>query len=281
MNPRYRPLAATTLIFVIAYAICISQYPGMWSTRVFGNFLTDNAFLGIAAVGATFVIISGGIDLSVGAVIGLTGVITAILISWVGIHPLAVFAIVIVGLVALPVLPVVLGMAVHRRVPSFSARMEKPMKIFSAVVLAAFVGTASSFLAFAALAAKRGLETTAHGRKSFFYSTGIAEGTETIIVFILCCLWPAHFPTIALAYAGLCILTVPTAPSDFLVEGLRTLGQLHVNHLPHIGLIDSHTKSRGRNHGSNTSGRPGILQARALFGRNPSVVGCRRNSISL
>ena len=54
MNPRYRPLAATTLIFVIAYAICISQYPGMWSTRVFGNFLTDNAFLGIAAVGATF-----------------------------------------------------------------------------------------------------------------------------------------------------------------------------------------------------------------------------------
>ncbi|MFN3363521.1 MAG: galactofuranose ABC transporter, permease protein YjfF [Allorhizobium sp.] len=96
MNPRYRPLAATTLIFVIAYAICISQYPGMWSTRVFGNFLTDNAFLGIAAVGATFVIISGGIDLSVGAVIGLTGVITAILISWVGLHPMAVFAIVLV-----------------------------------------------------------------------------------------------------------------------------------------------------------------------------------------
>ncbi len=96
MNPRYRPLAATTLIFVIAYAICIFQFPAMWSTRVFGNFLTDNAFLGIAAVGATFVIISGGIDLSVGAVIGLTGVITAILISWVGIHPLAVFAIVLV-----------------------------------------------------------------------------------------------------------------------------------------------------------------------------------------
>eukprot|EP01032_Pedospumella_encystans_P035062 gene35062-39650_t len=72
------------------------QYPGMWSTRVFGNFLTDNAFLGIAAVGATFVILSGGIDLSVGAVIGLTGVITAILISWVGIHPMAVFAIVLV-----------------------------------------------------------------------------------------------------------------------------------------------------------------------------------------
>ncbi|TPP06737.1 galactofuranose ABC transporter, permease protein YjfF [Rhizobium glycinendophyticum] len=96
MNPRYRPLAATTVIFIIAYAICIFQYPGMWSTRVFGNFLTDNAFLGIAAVGATFVILSGGIDLSVGAVIGLMGVITAILISWFGMHPLAVFAIVLV-----------------------------------------------------------------------------------------------------------------------------------------------------------------------------------------
>ncbi|CAH0342058.1 galactofuranose ABC transporter, permease protein YjfF [Rhizobium sp. CECT 9324] len=99
MNPRYRPLAATTLIFIVAYALCIFQYPGMWSTRVFGNFLTDNAFLGIAAVGATFVILSGGIDLSVGAVIGLTGVVTAILISWFGIHPLLVFAIVL-GLAA-------------------------------------------------------------------------------------------------------------------------------------------------------------------------------------
>ncbi|EHS51655.1 ABC-type transporter, integral membrane subunit [Rhizobium sp. PDO1-076] len=96
MNPRYRPLAATTLIFIIAYALCIFQYPGMWSTRVFGNFLTDNAFLGIAAVGATFVILSGGIDLSVGAIIGLTGVVTAILISWLGLHPLLVFAIVLV-----------------------------------------------------------------------------------------------------------------------------------------------------------------------------------------
>ena len=68
--------------------------------------------------------------------------------------------------------------------------------------------TGISFLAFAAIAAKRGLETNAHGRKSFFYNTGLAEGTETIIVFILFCLWPAHFPAIAFIYAGLCIVTV-------------------------------------------------------------------------
>lgn len=117
MNPRYRPLAATTLIFIVAYAVCIFQYPGMWSTRVLGNFLTDNAFLGIAAVGATFVIISGGIDLSVGAVIGLAGVVTAILISHLGLHPLAAFAIVLT-LAAL--FGAAMGAAIHfLQVPPF------------------------------------------------------------------------------------------------------------------------------------------------------------------
>jgi galactofuranose transport system permease protein len=93
MNPRYRPLVATLVIFALSYAICVFQFPGMWSTRVVGNFLTDNAFVGIAAVGATFVILSGGIDLSVGAVIGFTGVFVAILINSAGLHPLVAFAV--------------------------------------------------------------------------------------------------------------------------------------------------------------------------------------------
>lgn len=78
----------------------------------------------------------------------------------------------------------------------------------AAVLVASFVLTGVSFLAFAVIAAKRGAETQAHGRKSFFYSTGLAEGAETIAVFIAMCLWPAWFPTIAYAYAGLCVLTV-------------------------------------------------------------------------
>ncbi|WP_341643342.1 hypothetical protein [Thauera sp. SDU_THAU2] len=45
MNPRYLPLAATVAIFVVAYAVCVLQYPNMLSTRVIGNLLTDNAFL--------------------------------------------------------------------------------------------------------------------------------------------------------------------------------------------------------------------------------------------
>ena len=84
-----------------------------------------------------------------------------------------------------------------------------PVNLIPALVLACCFGlTGISFLAFAAIAGKRGMETSAHGKKSFFYSTGLAEGTETILVFLAACLWPAQFPTIALAYAGLCILTV-------------------------------------------------------------------------
>lgn len=76
------------------------------------------------------------------------------------------------------------------------------------VLVASFVLTGVSFLAFAVIAAKRGATTEAHGKKSFFYSTGLAEGTETIAVFIAMCCAPGWFATIAYAYAALCVLTV-------------------------------------------------------------------------
>lgn len=76
------------------------------------------------------------------------------------------------------------------------------------VLVASFVLTGISFLAFAVIAAERGQATEAHGKKSFFYSTGLAEGTETIAVFIAMCLFPQWFGAIAYAYAGLCVLTV-------------------------------------------------------------------------
>ncbi|MBY5412299.1 sugar ABC transporter permease YjfF [Rhizobium leguminosarum] len=96
MNSKYLPLLATVVIFVLAYAGCTLQYPNMLSTRVIGNLLTDNAFLGIAAVGMTFVIISGGIDLSIGSVIAFTGVFLAIILQNTSIHPLLAFALVLV-----------------------------------------------------------------------------------------------------------------------------------------------------------------------------------------
>lgn len=96
MNSKYLPLLATVVIFVLAYAGCTLQYPNMLSTRVIGNLLTDNAFLGIAAVGMTFVIISGGIDLSIGSVIAFTGVFLAVILQKTSIHPLLAFTIVLV-----------------------------------------------------------------------------------------------------------------------------------------------------------------------------------------
>jgi ribose/xylose/arabinose/galactoside ABC-type transport system permease subunit len=117
MSRSLRPLLATAIIFIIAYALAVMQFPGMFSTRVLGNFLTDNAFLGIAAVGMTFVILSGGIDLSVGAVIGFTGVLVAVLISWAGFHPIAAFA---VALLVAALFGGVMGLAIHYlQVPSF------------------------------------------------------------------------------------------------------------------------------------------------------------------
>lgn len=79
--------------------------------------------------------------------------------------------------------------------------------IAAAALLAAFCLTASSFLAFAAIAANRGFQSLAHGRKSFFYSTGLVEGTETIAFFLLMAALPGRFPTIAWIFAALCVVT--------------------------------------------------------------------------
>ena len=100
MNQKYLPLIATIVIFVVSYAACAAQYPNILSTRVIGNLLTDNAYLGIAAIGMTVVILSGGIDLSVGAVIAFSGVFIAVMLRDTGLHPLVVFALLLVGLAA-------------------------------------------------------------------------------------------------------------------------------------------------------------------------------------
>lgn len=92
MNPRLYPLAATIAIFLVACFLCWLQFPFMLSTRVAGNLLTDNAYLGIVAVGMTVVILSGGIDLSVGSVIAFSGVFIAVMLRDTSLHPLVVFA---------------------------------------------------------------------------------------------------------------------------------------------------------------------------------------------
>jgi len=75
-------------------------------------------------------------------------------------------------------------------------------------LVASFTLTAVSFLGYAAIAARRNDDDGAHGPKAFIYSTGLMEGGETIAFFLLFCLFPAFFPTLALIFAALCVLTV-------------------------------------------------------------------------
>ena len=78
---RNRTLIVTIAVFLLLLAVCVAQYPFVLSSRVAGNLLTDSAFLGVLAVGMTVVIISGGIDLSMGAVLAFVGVLLAVLIE--------------------------------------------------------------------------------------------------------------------------------------------------------------------------------------------------------
>ena len=80
----------------------------------------------------------------------------------------------------------------------------------AAVLLAAFIGTGSSFLAFAILAERQGLNSAAYPQKGFYYLGGLTEGTETLLCFAAMCVWPAGFAVLALGFAALCGLTIAT-----------------------------------------------------------------------
>ncbi len=88
MKERYLPLAATIVVFAALFIIGGILYPYFFSFLVIGHILADNAFIITAAIGTTFVIISGGIDLSIGSMIGFVGVVMASL-DTMGWHPLA------------------------------------------------------------------------------------------------------------------------------------------------------------------------------------------------
>jgi simple sugar transport system permease protein len=94
MNRRWLPLSVTVTLFIGMAAGGGIVYDGFLAPQVFLNLLIDNAFLCVAAVGMTFVILSGGIDLSVGAVIALTTVLSAALLE-AGCNPYLTMALVL------------------------------------------------------------------------------------------------------------------------------------------------------------------------------------------
>ena len=89
------------------------------------------------------------------------------------------------------------------------------------VLLAAFIGTGSSFLAFAVMAERRGLASDAYPSKGFYYLGGLTEASETLICFVLMCLWPDHFAWWAYGFAVLCGITVATR----IVGGAKVLSR--------------------------------------------------------
>lgn len=77
----------------------------------------------------------------------------------------------------------------------------------AATLLFGFMGTSASFLAFAALAAKRGLQDLNFPDKSLYFLGGLTEATETLLCFAAMCLWPQHFAVLAYGFAVLCGIT--------------------------------------------------------------------------
>lgn len=92
---KYLSLLVTIGLFVVMYGFGSFMYTGFLSPQVFLNLFIDNAFLCVTAVGMTFVIISGGIDLSVGSVIALTTMVSAHLLETSHWHPAAVILLVL------------------------------------------------------------------------------------------------------------------------------------------------------------------------------------------
>ncbi len=78
---RYLPVTATAVLLALMYGVGVINYPGFSDTQIVLNVFVDNAFLLVVAVGMTFVILTGGIDLSVGAVVALTTMVVALLLD--------------------------------------------------------------------------------------------------------------------------------------------------------------------------------------------------------
>nr|WP_300151582.1 galactofuranose ABC transporter, permease protein YjfF [Propionicimonas sp.] len=108
-SPKSGPVLVTAVLFVLMYAVGGLRYHGFFAGQVLLNLLIDNAYLIVLAVGMSFVIITGGIDLSVGAVVALSTIIAARLLQ-TGWDPVVVIALI---LVATSVLGLLVGLMIH------------------------------------------------------------------------------------------------------------------------------------------------------------------------
>lgn len=100
-------------------------------------------------------------------------------------------------------LDIVLDFAFYGAVPLAFAVLDPAVNgLAAAVLLLAFYVNGASFLAYAVMAEKRGIADDARGSKSLVFTTGLAEASETLLVFVAFCLWPAWFAAIAYGFAA-------------------------------------------------------------------------------
>ncbi|GAB4522134.1 MAG: CDP-alcohol phosphatidyltransferase family protein [Roseibium sp.] len=90
---------------------------------------------------------------------------------------------------------------------AFAFQNPEANALAAAALLASFYANGSAFLAFAIMAEKNRLSTAAQGSKSLYYLGGLAEGTETIAMFLLMALVPAWFPVLAWGFAAVCFVS--------------------------------------------------------------------------
>lgn len=102
---------------------------------------------------------------------------------------------------------IVFDFAFYGAIPlAFAIRNPAENALPAAVLLFAFYVNGATFLTFAAVAAKRGLTSLARGVKSIYFTAGLAEGTETVLAFVLMVLFSDAFPILAYGFAGLTLM---------------------------------------------------------------------------
>lgn len=92
-------------------------------------------------------------------------------------------------------------------IPLSFAVQDSANALAAAFLIFSFIGTGTSFLSYAAIAEKSGIDSEAKGQKGIYYLGGLTEGTETIIFLCICCYWPHHFIIFATIFACLCLIT--------------------------------------------------------------------------
>jgi phosphatidylglycerophosphate synthase len=115
-------------------------------------------------------------------------------------------------------LDIVLDLVFYGGVPMAFAWQDSARLLPACFLIYSFMGTSGSFLAFAVISAKRGITTDPEAKKSFFYSVGLMEGTETVLFYVAFCLFPSAFNLLAVTFGTLCWVTTLIR----VLQGVRT-----------------------------------------------------------